>query len=124
MTIRARWIALGLFGLVLAPELSSAHAFLVRSSPARRSVLFRVPARVQLWFNERLEPQFSSLSVWNQEGTQVDLGDAEVGPGGPKRLSVGIPPLPPGTYTVRYRVLSVDGHVVDDQFLFTLKESR
>jgi hypothetical protein len=32
-----------------------------------------------------------------------------------RSLSVGIPPLAPGTYTVRYRVLSVDGHVVESE---------
>jgi methionine-rich copper-binding protein CopC len=39
----------------------------------------------------------------------------------PVRLSVGLRPLPAGTYTVRYRVLSVDGHVVEGEFPFTLR---
>jgi len=123
--MKRRWLTAGLLAaLLLTPELVRAHAYLIESIPARRAVLLRAPARVQLWFNERLEPQFSHLSVWNQEGTQVDLQDVEVGSDDPKRLSVSVPPLPPGTYTVKYRVLSVDSHVVDDQFLFTLKESR
>jgi methionine-rich copper-binding protein CopC len=44
-------------------------------------------------------------------------------PGDPKLLSVGLPALAPGTYTVKYRVLSVDGHVVASQFSFTLRGS-
>jgi methionine-rich copper-binding protein CopC len=32
-----------------------------------------------------------------------------------------LPPISPGTYTVRYRVLSVDGHVVEAAFSFTVK---
>lgn len=123
--MKRRWLTAGLLAaLLLTPELVRAHAYLIKSIPARRAVLLRAPARVQLWFNERLEPQFSHLSVWNQEGTQVDLQDVEIGPDDPRRLSVSVPPLPPGTYTVKYRVLSVDSHVVDDQFLFTLKDSR
>jgi methionine-rich copper-binding protein CopC len=123
--MKRRWLTAGLLtALLLTPELVRAHAYLIKSIPARRAVLMRTPARVQLWFNERLEPQFSHVSVWNQEGTQVDLQDVEVGSDDPRRLSVSVPPLPPGTYTVKYRVLSVDSHVVDDQFLFTLKESR
>ncbi len=123
--ISFRWIAAAILGLlVLAPESGRGHAYLVKSLPVRRAVLFRAPARVQLWFNERLEAQFSRLSVWNQDGTQVDLGDVEVGRDDPTKLSVGLPALSPGTYTVKYRVLSVDGHVVENQFLFTLKESR
>jgi hypothetical protein len=45
-----------------------------------------------------------------------------VGPDDAKRLSVTLPPLPPGAYTVRYRVLSVDGHVVDSSFSFTIRD--
>ena len=51
---------------------AGAHAVLVRSTPpaARRSR--RRPNRVQLWFNERLDRPFSSVSVWSSAGTQVD----------------------------------------------------
>jgi methionine-rich copper-binding protein CopC len=38
-------------------------------------------------------------------------------------MSVGVPPLPAGPYTVKYRVLSVDGHVVEAQFNFTVRGS-
>jgi len=70
---------------------------------------------------ERLEPAFARVSVWDQDGKQVDLGDVEIGPDDPKKLSVGVPPLSPGTYTVKCRVLSVDGHIVEEQFSFTLR---
>jgi copper resistance protein C len=107
--------------LLLAPISSWGHAYLVKSSPARRAVLSNPPARVALWFNERLEAQFSQLSIWNAEGQQVDGGDVQVGPDDGKRLSVGIPTLPAGSYTVKYRVLSVDGHIVEAEFPFTIR---
>ena len=110
--------------LLLVPAVGWPHAYLVKSSPPRRAVLFRAPARVQLWFNERLEAEFSSLSVRDREGTQVDLGDVQVGPDEPHKLSVGIPVLAPGVYTVKFRVLSVDGHVVESEFFFTIRGSR
>ena len=110
--------------LLLLPAIGWTHAYLVKASPARRAVLFRAPTRVQLWFNERLEARFSNLSVWDLDGKQVDLGDVEVGPDDPKKLSVGVPILSPGTYTVKFRVLSVDGHIVEDQFPFTLRGSQ
>jgi methionine-rich copper-binding protein CopC len=118
----SRWTLPILLALVvLSPAVAAPHAYLVKSAPARRAILLRAPARVQLWFNERLEARFSRLSVWNREGQQVDLGDVQVGPEDPTRLSVGVPPLAPGTYTIRFRVLSVDGHVVEDQFPFILR---
>src|SRR5262245_46170778 len=88
--------------LLVIPTSSWAHAYLVKSSPARRAVLSNAPSRVVLWFNERLEAQFSQLSVWNREGGQVDSGDTQVGPDDPKKLSVGIPSLPAGAYTVKF----------------------
>ena len=119
---RALWCGLILFIILLTMPINSwGHAYLVKSSPARRAVLLTPPTRVVLWFNERLEAQFSQLSIWNTEGQQVDGGDVQVGPDDSKRLSVGMPTLPAGSYTVKYRVLSVDGHVVEAEFPFTIR---
>jgi copper resistance protein C len=110
--------------LLIVPLTSWGHAYLVKSSPARRAMLSSPPTRVVLWFNERLEAQFSELSVWNAAGQQVDGGDVQVGPDDAKRLSVGIPTLPAGSYTVKYRVLSVDGHIVEAEFPFTVRSRQ
>lgn len=101
-----------------------AHAVLVRSAPTARATLSRPPERVNLWFNERLEPAYSRASVWDTRGLQVDAADAAVDAGEPTRLSVGVPGLKAGTYTVKFRVLSVDGHLVESQFPFTVREAR
>lgn len=82
------------------------------------------PSRVALWFNERLEPSFSSVSVWSASSVQVDRRDPAVSAEDPKRLTVTLGPLPPGSYTVRFRVLSVDGHVVESSFPFTVRSPR
>ncbi len=105
----------------LSPTIAAAHSLLVRSEPARRATVTRAPERVRLWFNERLEPAYSELSVWSEAGKQVDAGDAEVDASDPALLSVGTPNLGAGRYTVRFRVLSVDGHVVESSFTFTVK---
>jgi methionine-rich copper-binding protein CopC len=119
---RALLVVLGIVGLGLWPPAPAwPHAYLVRSTPAARAVVTRAPERVQLWFNERLEPAYSRVSVWNRDGQRVDAGDVQVGPGEATRLSVGVPPLPAGPYAVRYRVLSVDGHIVEAQFVFTVR---
>jgi methionine-rich copper-binding protein CopC len=108
-------------GAMLVPSLPGAHAVLVRSKPAVRGVVTTPPERVQLWFNEPVEPDFARLSVWSARGVQVDLGNATVAPDDPRLLSVGLRPLAPGRYIVKYRVLSVDGHVVEREFPFTLR---
>jgi copper resistance protein C len=112
--------ALALLTIVLAAS-ATAHAVLVKSAPASRQLLSRAPDRVQLWFNERLEPAFSTMSVWDAAGARVDTGDVAVGADDAKGLSVSLKPLAAGAYTVRFRVLSVDGHIVESSFAFSVK---
>ncbi len=123
--LRRGWLGLGpaLLALGLVPGLAWGHAALVRSTPAQRAMLARSPDRVRLWFNEPLEAKFATVSVWDAKGGQVDQQDGLVGADDPKTLSVGVPLLGPGTYTVKYRVLSVDGHVVEGSFRFTVRSS-
>jgi methionine-rich copper-binding protein CopC len=106
------------------PSSALAHAYLVRSSPVARAVVTSAPERVQLWFNERLEPAYARISIWNAGGQRVDAGDGQVDIAEPTRLSVGAPGLPAGLYTVKYRVLSVDGHIVEAAFTFTVRPAR
>ena len=130
MTRGACWPRLGLAATVLlasallAGPAAEAHAVLVRSSPPHRAVLAQAPERVELWFNERLEPAYSTASVWSEAGAQVDARDVEVTTDDPRRLSVSLISRAAGLYTVKYRVLSVDGHVVDSRITFTVKGQK
>ena len=118
MSVRS---ALAVALLLFIPASAGAHAVLVKASPARRAVLTQPPTRVELTFNERLEPAYSTLSVWAKGDTRVDDAKIVVGPDDPRRLSVGVPPLMRGTYTVKFRVLSVDGHLVEGTYPFEVR---
>ena len=110
------------FLLLLFPTPLFAHAYLVKSIPAQRAVLYQAPAKIQLWFNERLEPRYSSLTLSAADGKIVEIGKVEVSVDDSKQLTAALKVLPIGRYVVKYRVLSVDGHVVQDQFPFTVKQ--
>jgi len=110
--------------VVAATQPVQAHAVLVRSTPSHRAVLGQAPERVDLWFNERLEPAYSTVTIWNVAGRQVDERDATVTADDPRRLTVTFATRVAGQYTVKYRVLSVDGHIVDSFFTFTVKGQR
>ena len=105
----------------LVTSVAGAHAVLVKSSPARRAVLSQPPAHVELTFNERLEPAYSMVSVWSSATSRVDDGKVVVRPDDPRRLSVGVPSLAAGVYTVKFRVLSVDGHLVEGTYPFEVR---
>jgi methionine-rich copper-binding protein CopC len=108
--------------VLAAPSVAWAHASLVKSVPAQRAVLYSSPAKIQLWFNERLEARYSSVSLLDGSGTILETGVVEIAGDDPKSIHTAIKSLPPGTYTVKYRVLSTDGHVVENQFSFTIRQ--
>ena len=107
--------------MALLPTSTVPHSLLVRSQPGQRSTVARPPERIQMWFSERLEPAYATASVWSAAGKQVDAADAWVDQNDRTLLSMSTPNLDPGRYTVRFRVLSVDGHVVESSYTFTVK---
>lgn len=97
---------------------AGAHAFLDRADPRAGSTVKVAPAQVRIWFTESLEPAFSSVRVLDEAGRRVDKGDSQVDPSNLRLLRISLPPLPPGTYKVIWRVLSVDSHVTEGDFTF------
>ena len=98
-----------------------AHSMLVKAEPARRAVLTKPPTQVRLWFNEEIEGDYAALVVLDAEKHPVTEGKPELAPDDPKSIVLPLPELAPGKYSVKFRVLSVDGHVVDSSFDFTVK---
>ncbi|MCG3776162.1 MAG: Copper transport protein YcnJ [Nitrospira sp.] len=105
--------------LHVAPAL--AHSMLVKAEPPRRAVLAKAPAQVRLWFNEELEGEYASLIVLDAEKHPVTEIKPQLAPDDPKSIVLPLPELTPGKYSVKFRVLSIDGHVVESSFDFTVK---
>jgi hypothetical protein len=101
-----------------AASLAWAHAFLDHASPAVGSSVAASPPDVTLWFTQDLEPAFSDVTVTNEAGQRVDLGNAHIPQGSPAELQIALKPLPPGTYTVSWHVVSVDTHPTEGTFTF------
>jgi methionine-rich copper-binding protein CopC len=107
---------------VCAPvDLALAHALLVKAEPPRRAVLAKPPAEVRLWFNEEIEGDYASLAVLDSEKHPVTDLTPHLAPDDRKSIVLPLPELTSGKYLVKFRVLSVDGHVVDSFFEFTVK---
>jgi copper resistance protein C len=94
---------------------ASAHAFLDHAEPRVGNKVAAPPREVTLWFTQKLEPAFSSLTVTNAAGERVDAGKASVNG---NQISVPLRPGGTGTYHVMWRVLSVDTHTTDGNFTF------
>ncbi len=117
----ARRLALTLVICALTTTAAAGHAVLQRAEPRVESKLKRSPDEVQLYFTERLEPAYSSLRVLDERGAQVDRRDSRVDRANPALLRATLPPLPAGTYTVRWRVLSIDADVTEGGFTFRIE---
>src|SRR5262245_41024997 len=110
-------------GLLLAPgaRLAAAHAFPERADPRVGSTVRGSPDTVRVWFDGELEPAFCQLTVSDGSGHRVDRGDVRVETSGRRLLQVSVPTLAPGTYSVHWAVLSIDGHRTTGDFRFTVK---
>ena len=109
--------------LVVHSQVAEAHANLVRSEPAANSTLDASPDRITIWFTEPMEAAFSEIQVLNSSGARVDGGDSTVDANDLTVMSVGLPSLPDGTYTVAWRNLStIDGHSLRGSFIFSVGE--
>jgi methionine-rich copper-binding protein CopC len=101
--------------LVLVMGKAVAHAFLDHAEPRVGNKVATPPREVTLWFTQKLEPAFSSVTVTNAAGQRVDTGKARVSG---NQMSVSLRPGGTGTYHVTWRVLSVDTHTTDGSFSF------
>jgi copper resistance protein C len=73
------------------------------------------PHEVSLWFTQNIEAAFSAVEVSDAKGARVDQGKAQISG---NAMRVGLKPLAPGTYRVRWHVLSVDTHKTEGNFTF------
>lgn len=102
---------------------AGAHGYLIRAIPEDRSVLERSPARVQYWFSEALEPDFSTVTVRDTSGTIVAEGG--VSENDDKLMTARLPgSLPDGAYIVDLRLaFASDGHVIFESRTFFVGEA-
>ena len=100
---------------VMAGTAAEAHAFLDHAEPRVGSTVPTAPREVALFYSQNLEPAFSSVEVSDASGARVDLGKPKVSA---STMRVGLKQFPPGTYRVRWQVLSVDTHTTEGSFTF------
>jgi methionine-rich copper-binding protein CopC len=115
-------LGLALVVLVIGNSyVASAHAVLVKSNPAARSILRTSPQNVRAWFNEELDPKRSSLIILDSKGRRVGQGGVDLNDLDRKSMLVRIKRIGPGKYTVKWRAVSADdGFVAQGAFQFTL----
>ncbi|WP_246534979.1 copper resistance CopC family protein [Methylomonas paludis] len=106
---------------LLSPMPALAHAILVKSQPAKDEIVTQAPKQIDLWFNDAVRSEYKALAVIDSTGKRVDNHDVEQTLTDGSHIHATVADLPAGTYTVRYRVVSEDTHIVTGKFEFTVK---
>jgi copper transport protein len=111
-----RFAAVALVALAF-PASAWAHASLEQASPSfRQRIETAPPSHVRLSFDQIVKPLGNSIVVYTQDGHVVSRS-ARSGMDGHDVVAP-LRKLAPGPYTVRWHVISGDGHVVSGVYTF------
>jgi len=114
-----RLLLVGLLALAF-PAAASAHATLTKTEPQYGTRVEQAPKVVRLEFDQSVDALPNAVRVYSAKGrllsgrTRITTGD--------RVLVVPVSSLPRGGYTVRWRAVSADGHVVSGVYTFGVRE--
>jgi copper resistance protein C len=123
-----RWLLSLIAGvlLVIVPATGAAgHAGLISSNPEDGAALDVAPSEVVLTFSEELLSDLVEVSVLDASDNPVVVTEVPQTP--PPGTDVKVPwpaNLPPGEYSVAFRVVSADGHPVTGRVTFSFAQQR
>ena len=107
-----------------APRMAAAHATLGRCNLGTNAVVAVAPKILTCAFAEGVDPRGSSIHVFEAGGdhAQVDLGNSTVSFTNAKQITLGLPKLGAGAYTVLWYTISADdGHRAGGWFAFSVR---
>jgi methionine-rich copper-binding protein CopC len=97
-----------------------AHVFPQKQEPGAGATVAS-PAQVRVTFDGPLEPSFSSLTVTDASGKQVNTEKSAVDADQTAAMAVPLPPLAAGHYTVHWVAVADDGHRTHGDYAFDVK---
>ncbi|KWC83981.1 copper resistance protein CopC [Burkholderia cepacia] len=123
ITTLRRLAAFAVAGTIVAaaPVAASAHGKLESAAPATGSTVDTVPDTLRLTFNEDLEPTFSSVKVSDANGNAVSQEKAKIDASNPRVMTIAMPKLAPGAYTVQWVAMTADAHRTKGAYTFRVK---
>jgi copper resistance protein C len=106
-------------GLALASA-AWAHVFPQKQEPGAGATVSS-PAQVRVTFDGPLEPAFSSLTVSDASGKQVNTAKSAVDEHQASVMTVALPTLAAGHYKVNWVAVASDGHRTHGDYSFDVK---
>jgi methionine-rich copper-binding protein CopC len=107
--------------VALTPGVVRAHAIVVAAQPAMNSTIPPGEIEIRLDFNSRIDQKRSRLSLHRPDGTEVAVALA---PGVPPGVLAGRAQVAEeGRWTLRWQVLSLDGHITRGEVRFSVRDA-
>ncbi|MDX1492858.1 MAG: copper resistance protein CopC [Longimicrobiales bacterium] len=120
--LRATALGIALVGALSAATRTSPslHFALSKSSPEADATV-EAPSEIRLWFTQEPQEGTTSIRLVEAEDAGVHVMEAVQDTDDPTSFYVELHgTLPAGTYTVSWRGMGQDGHVVRDSFKFSV----
>ncbi|CAB4757037.1 MAG: hypothetical protein F2893_04830 [Actinobacteria bacterium] len=124
---RVLTLFISLCALLLVLPDAHAHVSVISTSPQYQSTIAKLPVEIVIEFNSPLltlgTKNPKTIELINPSGLSITVGQARVEG---SRVSMAIDQDQPvaGDYTVRYRVISTDGHAVSGSYHFQLSTGQ
>ncbi|MFT8312326.1 MAG: copper resistance protein CopC [Sporolactobacillus sp.] len=107
------FFAIILFSLLFA-HFTSAHAYVIKSNPAQNEQASANLKTVSIQFSEEIQQIFLTLQILDKDGHRVDTNQAHIDKKNPVVLVNNVKKkLAVGYYTIKWKVISADGHAVN-----------
>ncbi|MDM7921593.1 MAG: CopD family protein [Pyrinomonadaceae bacterium] len=96
---------------------------MVASSPSANETLSSVPKAIELTFSVAVQPSMSSITIIASDGKRYEFNDLTARDGD-KVIAAALPELTAGKYTVEWKALSADDHMIRGSFPFEVKSGE
>ena len=125
MKLLARGLLAALVWLAVLPAVAGAHATIVRTTPADRSVVAKQPREVTIRWSEPVDLGPDSVRLLDATGARSTRRSPRTSAATARPRSLKLPAgLKKGTYVVAWRVTSADSHPVSGAFSFSIGQPR
>lgn len=100
----------------------SAHNSLVSSDPADGATLDTSPAAITWVFDNPVPLETLTVTLVDPTGARSEITGSAHGPNGETEVVTPLPPLQPGANSLRWRLVSADGHAITGRVEVTITD--
>jgi methionine-rich copper-binding protein CopC len=111
-------VMIAVFLLILLPTTAFAHSGLKSSTPNDKEMITKPLNEIVMEFNTNIE-KLSTFTLLDKQGQKVNVDSIAVE--GKKLKGTFNHTLPNGDYSVNWKIVGEDGHVIERGFTFTVK---